>query len=439
MRHSRSILTAVASCAILAGLPASSSAQGWMNRIKSKAKEAIQQKTDNAADSVANAAVNTAGSVVKCAVSDKACIKNAEDSGKSVSVVNGKGQPVSSADSASAMNAAQGGGAAAGAGTPAASAPPGAGVWLNYDFVPGDKVLYYEDFSDAQVGDLPKHLDITDGNVAVVDIKGTKYLRSVTGGTAYINLPTALPQRFTIEVVFHRSGGNGMGMHFRLGKDKDDLNFDFRCDQGSAAISGDGANGRKESGQGDDDVGPNDFQTCRLMVDSGYAKVYINNKRLGQLSGLDIGHGKLIEVELANGDDNGSLITGIRIAEGGRPLYDALTSSGRVSTHGILFATGSAAIQGESTPTLKEIGDMLQQHPDLKLEIDGHTDNVGNAAANQALSEKRAAAVREYLVSTYKIDPARLTSKGLGDTKPVSPNTTPQGRQMNRRVELVKM
>ncbi|MEO9226726.1 MAG: OmpA family protein [Gemmatimonadaceae bacterium] len=426
----------LAGAALMATLSMSQAAgaQGLLSRIKQK----VQDKVDQTADSAAGAVVDKTAGGVTCAATNRACIKTAVDAGKPVQVVGKNGKPVSAADSSNAVTLAQGGGSAPAASS-AASSPPGAGVWLNYDFIPGDKVLYYEDFSDAKVGDLPKHLDVTDGNVSVVDIKGTKYMRSVTGGTAYINLPSALPQRFTIEVVFHRSGGNGMGMHFNIGKDKDNLDFDFRCEQGAASISGKGANGAKESGEDANGIGDNDFETCRLMVDSGYAKVYINNQRLGQLSGLNIGRGNVIGVEIPNGDDNGSLITSIRIAEGGKPLYDALSASGRVSTHGILFATGSAIIQGESTPTLTEIGQMLQQHADLKLEIDGHTDNVGNAAANQSLSEKRAGAVRQYLVATYKIDSARLTSKGFGDTRPVSPNTTPEGRQMNRRVELVKM
>lgn len=82
---------------------------------------------------------------------------------------------------------------------------------------------------------------------------------------------------------------------------------------------------------------------------------------------------------------------------------------------------------------------MLTEHADLKLAIEGHTDNVGSAATNQTLSEKRAEAVRQELISRYGVDAARLAAKGLGSTKPVGPNDTPEGRQNNRRVELVKM
>jgi len=73
-----------------------------------------------------------------------------------------------------------------------------------------------------------------------------------------------------------------------------------------------------------------------------------------------------------------------------------------------------------------------------RAEIEGHTDNVGSAASNLALSDRRAAAVRQILVDTYKIDGNRLTTMGFGDTVPAAPNTTPEGRQQNRRVELVK-
>jgi len=81
---------------------------------------------------------------------------------------------------------------------------------------------------------------------------------------------------------------------------------------------------------------------------------------------------------------------------------------------------------------------MLAAHAELALTIEGHTDNTGSAAANQTLSEQRAAAVKQYLVAHYGVDAARLDAKGFGASKPVASNDTPEGRQQNRRVELVK-
>ena len=403
-------------------------AQGLFGKLKNKAKQKVEQ-----------AAVDA----ISCAASDTQCIDQAKADGKPVKITDADGKPVSSTDSAAAVNhtAASGAAASSASAASAESTPPGAGAWLNYDFVPGDRVLFFDDFSEDHVGDLPSHLDIQNGNVTVVDLGGKKYLRTVTGGTALITLPEALPQRFTIEVTFHRSGGNGMGLYFHIGQGSDDQNLDLRCDSpGDASISGFGATkNQKESGEQAPGIGDNDLQTCRYMVDSGYVKAYVNNVRVGQLNGLVIARGKTITMDLANANDNGALITDLRIAEGGKPLYDALAAAGHVSTHGILFASGSATIEGESTPTLKKIGDMLKAHADLKLMIEGHTDNVGAAAANQTLSEQRAAAVKQFLVSTYGIDAARLQTKGYGSSKPISPNTTPEGRQNNRRVELVKL
>ena len=82
---------------------------------------------------------------------------------------------------------------------------------------------------------------------------------------------------------------------------------------------------------------------------------------------------------------------------------------------------------------------MLQAHPDLKLAVKGHTDNVGTPADNLKLSEARAKAVMAALVKEQGIDAGRLQAKGLGSTKPAAVNTTAEGRQNNRRVELVKV
>ncbi len=81
---------------------------------------------------------------------------------------------------------------------------------------------------------------------------------------------------------------------------------------------------------------------------------------------------------------------------------------------------------------------MLAEHADLKLTVEGHTDNAGDAAANQALSQARAEAVKQALVTTYGVDAVRLEGRGYGASRPAAPNATPEGRAANRRVELVR-
>lgn len=82
---------------------------------------------------------------------------------------------------------------------------------------------------------------------------------------------------------------------------------------------------------------------------------------------------------------------------------------------------------------------MLQEHPDLRISIEGHTDSDGDDAFNKQLSERRAESVKAHLVEAYGIDPSRLETAGFGESKPVAPNDTPEGRQQNRRVELVRL
>jgi outer membrane protein OmpA-like peptidoglycan-associated protein len=119
-------------------------------------------------------------------------------------------------------------------------------------------------------------------------------------------------------------------------------------------------------------------------------------------------------------------------------LAEALKTKGSIAVHNILFDTGKATIKPESAGVLAVIADTLKSDATLKIEIQGHTDNVGAAAANLKLSQDRAAAVKAYLVQTGGIAAARLTTAGLGDTTPIADNKTDEGRAQNRRVELVR-
>jgi OOP family OmpA-OmpF porin len=105
---------------------------------------------------------------------------------------------------------------------------------------------------------------------------------------------------------------------------------------------------------------------------------------------------------------------------------------------GISFATGSATLTPGSYAVLGRVADSLKDHPDVKIEVGGYTDSTGSPATNQKLSQKRAEAVRDYLIG-QGIDAARLTAKGYGPTQPIADNTTSDGRARNRRVELARI
>ena len=118
-------------------------------------------------------------------------------------------------------------------------------------------------------------------------------------------------------------------------------------------------------------------------------------------------------------------------------LSGEINKSGHVAVYGIHFDTGKATLLPDSENVLGEIVKLLQQNADLKLQVEGHTGNQGNAAANQALSERRAQAVVAR-VTAHGVEASRLSSKGMGQTKPVADNGAEEGRAKNRRVELAK-
>jgi len=103
---------------------------------------------------------------------------------------------------------------------------------------------------------------------------------------------------------------------------------------------------------------------------------------------------------------------------------------------GVFFDSGKSALKKGAKTTLTRIADQLKGDDTIKVTVEGHTDNTGGAAKNQTLSEKRAEAVRDFLVSAG-VPSDRITAVGKGDTQPVATNKTAAGRQQNRRVELV--
>lgn len=407
------VFAAAAAAALSMAVTLPLDAQGFGDRLKKKAKEALEQK---AAKEVEKAVV--------CAVSDQACIDKATAEGKTV-----KTEGAVSTEGAAPGDAGN---------APAAAAKPGEGAWLNYDFVPGDRALYVDDFSADNVGDFPRRLEFTDGNMEIAELKSGGRMLRVTSwpGKFVINLPEVLPERFTIE--FDATPGYAHNATiFRFADDAaDQIRFSEQGGRGSGGVFG---VKHQQQGQTKRPLGTEEMFRGRIMADGKYVKVYMNDERVANIPNAELGRSNKITVEVPGHVDYPAFIGNFSVLAGGKKLYDAIAAKGRVATQGIYFDVGSDRVRPESSPTLKEIATMLKEHPELKLTIEGHTDNAGAAAANQTLSEKRAAAVKAVLVSSYGADGARLQTRGLGASKPAGPNTTVEGRQNNRRVELVKM
>ena len=147
------------------------------------------------------------------------------------------------------------------------------------------------------------------------------------------------------------------------------------------------------------------------------------------------------EAELARSSQEQAAAMSAREAEELQRQIDTLeaeaTERGLVLTLGdVLFATGSAEIQGGTNQNLEKLVTFLKQYPERQVLIEGHTDNVGSAAFNETLSRQRAESVRRFLISRG-IDSGRLSVSGYGFERPVASNDAAMGRQQNRRVEVV--
>lgn len=426
---------AVAAAALaLAAVPGAPGAPVDANaQIMKKIKKAAGRAATREAEQQTERAVRDA---IRCAIDDPRCAEEAEAEGSEVVFVDEEGnviadadgQPVASRDEAMAV----------------AMPAPGEGIWANYDFVPGDEILFFDDFAGDEVGDFPRRWTLVQGNWEIVEWQGDRYLRANANGAVAIPLPANLPEQFTVEVPVHLTHGNswvritsGRAYYSRPRSYEGHAMSVERARAGLRPIRSDlpQALSALESGRMGTTAVP-----FRVMVDGGHMKAYLGERRVANVPNGAFPRTDTLFIAVSSASESQPVYLGaVRIAAGGRDLYDRLARDGRVATQGIYFATDSDRLRPESTPTLEEIGAMLKQHPGLRLRIEGHTDAEGEAAYNKALSERRAASVKAHLVKQSGIDAARLEAAGFGESRPAADNATPEGRQANRRVELVRL
>ncbi|MBA3340301.1 MAG: hypothetical protein H0T48_00530, partial [Gemmatimonadaceae bacterium] len=256
-----------------------------------------------------------------------------------------------------------------GGGTPAANTGKTAGgaaaaaspaLWVNYDFVPGDRVIFYSDFTDDQVGNFPARLEFIEGNMEVAELGGRRLLRATSQSLLSIPLPEVLPEKFTIEIdVINRPSLAGTAFHLRGNVGRVDDRATSLVSWGSDGVSLLGGGG------GEVKVSNNDANRVRysgkpaqlrVIGDGKYVKVYLDERRLANVPNANFTRSRVLHLIIdARSDENPAYIGRIRVAESRKLLYEELASKGRVATQGILFDTGSERVRPESTPTLKQI------------------------------------------------------------------------------------
>jgi OmpA-OmpF porin, OOP family len=308
-------------------------------------------------------------------------------------------------------------------------------VLVHYDFVPGDRVLFTDDFATDPVGDFPRRMRFVSGNFETAEWDGRRFVRGTSFGAIAIDLPEVLPERFTLE--FDVVAPSGWTQEVRF-DDAGPTYVRFSPQEGGL----DGA--VRSVSRPAAEIARGAPFAVRVMADGEHVKVYMNGTRVANVPGASLGRSQRITIKTSASVDAPLLIGAIRVASGGRELYEVTEEVAAAPPdiplilHGVTFDVGSAVIRAESAPMLDAVAAGLAANPDVRVRVEGHTDSTGGADTNRALSTARATAVVDALVERG-IDVSRLAAAGFGPDQPIADNATPEGRQQNRRVALVRL
>lgn len=343
--------------------------------------------------------------------------------------------------------------------------------YAKFDFIPGEKVLFDDNFQNESPDEIPSYWEVTGGRVETSIINGEKVLGFLDqNGAANLRLKknTTLGNRLTFEFEYlWRNNKSSWIDAYREGVFSGErifINFGSPDDRYNLSEElGDLYEGIYISHTGEIDFGnfSGKYNMGKLMpetseiyedlcdkwvrvsisVTENSLRVYLNAQRV---LNAPIKSGKLrnfhIEGDGVSIEENGSqlFVRQVRLAEGGIDPYKTLSIDGKIIARGINFESGKSTLKPESLGALNNIVQMMNAHPELKFEVSGHTDSDGNDASNLNLSTERAIVVKNKLIS-LGISGDRLTTKGYGETKPISDNTTAEGKANNRRVEFLKL
>jgi OmpA-OmpF porin, OOP family len=349
---------------------------------------------------------------------------------------------------------------AANSGKSAKQDQPALETYSKYDFTPGEKVIFYEDFSQDAIGDFPA-LWNTNGSAEVVttNLFPGNWMKFDCRESVWTDALLNLPENYTIEfdiIPTKSSEGSMKGYYFRLIQSMNARSFDAGSVPGKAGFSlcveyfgrpsyrtyitgsegdGLGLNGYKD----DDAMKQKEGQKYHMALwyQKGRVRLYQNQNKLFDLpKAFTVPSVKMDRIRF---EDGAAMVTNIRIAVGAPDMRNKLLTEGKLVTYGIYFDVNKDVVKPESYGTLKSIAGILTENPDVKVKIVGHTDSDGADAANLDLSKRRGASVKNELVKSFGIDASRLESDGLGETQPIAPNDSPANKALNRRVELLKL
>lgn len=343
-----------------------------------------------------------------------------------------------------------------------ASNPSTFKTYSKYDFVPGEKVIGFEDFSTGSIGDFPSGWN-TNGAAEIVTIEGKagRWLWLTRPSVFMPEFTDKYPDDFTFEFdllhgIISRGGISvalvqldnvsqpqhwtlaGNRIHFQL----NNANTGGKTGDSKSTIRKNAENETSNSINTDLLSDANNPVHISIWRQKERVRLYINQEKIWDLPKAVAKEAKLnaiiFYVTFAEATVQ-HYLGNLRLAIGAPDTRNKFLTENKWVTHGILFDVNSANINPESYGSLKEMANVLKENPDVKVKIIGHTDSDGNDAANLDLSKRRAAAVKASMAKEFGIDESRMETDGKGESEPMDKNNTPAGKANNRRVEFIKL
>lgn len=347
--------------------------------------------------------------------------------------------------------------------------------YAKFDFVPGETLVYYNDFANESLGELPVDWNTSGaGQVVTFNNVPGKWMKMLQSSSFLTDNKATFGENFTVEfdiifggqennIIYYPalyfgflSTGNQPTDHSSFLESQEKY-FSFRTYLGVIADGNGNSISQIESNvdwsqyfQTQVKTLPNmeqmitrpihvsiQVQKTRLRLWLNEDKVYDVPKAITHIHPINQLFFQLSETGLSD-DLLGVYISNLRVADG-VPDLRKLFDKGSFSTSAIQFDTNKANIKPESYGYLNLLGAFLKQDESIRVEITGHTDSVGSDAENQTLSEKRAEAIKTYLTNEHQIAAGRMKTSGKGEKAPIDTNDTNEGRARNRRVEFIKL
>ena len=330
-------------------------------------------------------------------------------------------------------------------------------ITSKFDFIPGEKIIFYDDFSSEDIGDFPAQW-LTNGSGEIVTMEKLEGRWFQITKTGYY-IPEAkdkFTDNYTIEfdmVILSDIGSETVGgIDFFL--TSDDLNNPSQGGQpGQAGLKirpdyetvfwnnwSEAREWQGDEGQASFEFKPSQKYHIAFWVQKQRVRMYADEQKVLDLPrGLQANYVYNIFRMEDFSDENTPLISNFRIAGGLPDMRSKLITEGKLVSYGIYFDVNSDKLKPESNATIKEIAQVLKDNPTVRIAITGHTDSDGDDALNVDLSKRRAISVKNELTKSYGIDEARLETDGKGESQPIAPNDNALNKSKNRRVEFIKL